>query len=556
MRVLDFFCGAGGFSEGFRQGGFDVIWALDKWQTAVDTHFENHPACETVRMDIVELSLLPDLAFHSIVPDAEIIIGSPPCTFFSNSNRSGGGNKSQGKKLIEAFLRIVARKKFRRNSVLKYWILENVPKASKHIKRSYSVQSLGLKGRLRLTVKSETSGVYNAKYYGVPSNRLRYFCGEFPKPLQVFSTDDALIPLRNIIAALGSPMEHIHADIVDPLYGLTLPAEQVTDHHYVQELAEFEQVTIKRLKQDKGYMGKMAVPENLNKPARTIMATMSFSSRECFVLGHGETSLRAPTIREVATLMSFPIDYRFYGSSLGLKYKLVGNAVPPKMSFAFAKAIALKENLSIPRQYLPLTHLHRIDFRNLNFDDVAIKIERPKRIRTRFKYHIPEFKFDTFRVELTNHHSKFSAKKFRWDAEIHYSQSKNAKIFVVNPLEIPIDNIEKQKIVEFVMSLERKLKAFDDFQAIYCMTLDQQRGAQGIAPYELLNRVKNFVAGSFAENLDDFLPLSCSPYYLPKPIALGYLTLVECLSIMMRKGPVKKKNLGEKFSLTQIAKAG
>src|SRR5687768_9842113 len=121
MRVLDFFCGAGGFSEGFRQAGLDVIWALDKWQPAVDTHFENHPACETVRMDIVELSKLPDLAFHSIVPDAEIIIGSPPCTFFSNSNRSGNGNKSQGKKLIEAFLRIVARKKFRRNSPLKYW---------------------------------------------------------------------------------------------------------------------------------------------------------------------------------------------------------------------------------------------------------------------------------------------------------------------------------------------------------------------------------------------------------------------------------------------------
>src|ERR1700754_1153884 len=114
LRVIDFFCGAGGFSEGFRQAGFEVIWGVDKWQPAVDTHKENHPECETICDDVIRISKLPDLSFHSIVPDSEVIIGSPPCTFFSNSNRSGNGDKEKGKELIKAYLRIIARKKFRK----------------------------------------------------------------------------------------------------------------------------------------------------------------------------------------------------------------------------------------------------------------------------------------------------------------------------------------------------------------------------------------------------------------------------------------------------------
>ncbi len=44
-RAVDFFCGGGGFSEGFRQAGIDVIAAFDLWKIAVDTHNGNHPDC-------------------------------------------------------------------------------------------------------------------------------------------------------------------------------------------------------------------------------------------------------------------------------------------------------------------------------------------------------------------------------------------------------------------------------------------------------------------------------------------------------------------------------
>lgn len=535
LRVTDFFCGAGGFSEGFRQAGFDVIWAVDKWQPAVDTHKENHPDCETLCDDVIRLSLLPDIAFHSTIPDSEIIIGSPPCTFFSNSNKSGGGDKSKGKELIKAFLRIIARKKYKKNSILKYWILENVPKVQTHIKAAYSAKNLGLPGRFIQDLKLTNAGEYNAKYFGVPSNRTRYFCGDFPAPEKLVIDDTDLIPLKHILSKLGAPKEKLHQPITDPIYSIAIKGEDVTDHHYVQELSEFERSAILRLKQDKGYMGRMSVPENSEKPARTIMATMSYTSRECFVLGLGENRLRAPTIREIASLMSFPIDYRFYGHSLGTKYRLVGNAVPPKLSYAFAKAIATVEQIPIPSNYVPIIHAHKIDFKNLSLDDITIKPERKKRATTRFKYHIPQFKYETYRVELTNHHSAFGELSFKWDAEIHYNQGKiKAKSFVPNVQDIPISREDNMKINKFIDQIQHDLSSFNDFQTIYCMTMDEIKKKKLMGPYEFLNKVKKFMQTEFASDEKEYLPLAVPPFGLPKPIAVGYFVMSKCMNRMSK----------------------
>lgn len=48
MRVADFFCGGGGFSEGFRQAGFKISFAVDKWKPAVDTFKANKPEAKVI----------------------------------------------------------------------------------------------------------------------------------------------------------------------------------------------------------------------------------------------------------------------------------------------------------------------------------------------------------------------------------------------------------------------------------------------------------------------------------------------------------------------------
>ncbi|NOQ38346.1 DNA cytosine methyltransferase, partial [archaeon] len=94
LSVADFFCGAGGFSEGFRQKGFDVVFALDNWKPACDTHELNHPKCKHANMNILELNTPEKI--DEIVPDTDILIGSPPCVAFSGSNKAGKADKSLG----------------------------------------------------------------------------------------------------------------------------------------------------------------------------------------------------------------------------------------------------------------------------------------------------------------------------------------------------------------------------------------------------------------------------------------------------------------------------
>lgn len=179
-----------------------------------------------------------------------------------------------------------------------------------------------------LRPKDGASGKYNAKYYGAPTNRERYLCGEFPRPVET-KTDNNIITLRQVLDSLGDPLRTDNGPITDINYpGLTLEAQQVTDQHYLYELAAFECQTAKRLKQDKGYMGKMSFPENLDRPARTVMATMTASAREAMILGYGENRYRLPTVREAACTVDETIDTRLAEKEQRMKEIMESMPIP------------------------------------------------------------------------------------------------------------------------------------------------------------------------------------------------------------------------------------
>ena len=77
LKIVDLFCGAGGFSEGFRQAGFDIILGVDNWDIALQT-FEHNHFCKSTKLDVRDI--------HSL-PKCDVIIGSPPCQSFSNANQ-------------------------------------------------------------------------------------------------------------------------------------------------------------------------------------------------------------------------------------------------------------------------------------------------------------------------------------------------------------------------------------------------------------------------------------------------------------------------------------
>jgi len=533
MRVADFFCGAGGFSEGFRQAGFEIIFAVDKWEPAINTFKANKPNCRVRQDDVIRISRLPDEEFHILVPDTEVIIGSPPCVAFSNSNKSGNGDKSLGIELLKAYLRIVARKKNKENSILRYWVLENVPNIKKYVQEKYSAADLELDGDFYLTPINNSTGIYNAKYFGAPTNRKRFLCGEFPE-IQTTCTDENVMTLRAVLNSLGEPCNNMDKVIHDCNYkGLCLTKDKLTDHQYLYMLQPFEWETAKRLKEDKGYMGRMSFPENLDNPARTVMATMSASSRESMILPVASGGYRLPTVREAASMMSFPIDYRFYGQSKGVKHTLVGNAVPPKMSYAVAKAIALDTGETIPEHYIPIQHDSEIAFYNLNNIVFEPKIEKSKCDIAKFKYHIPYLIIDAFRVELTNYHSDFDKKEFKWDVEIHYSQGKDkARVFCPIIKSELWDKDSLKKWDKFINSIiPHMCKSYNQFQKVYCMTSEERNVNNYIGPFELLNLVKEYINKNF-ENApsNEKIYISDELPNLPKTIGAGYYLLNQLLT--------------------------
>ncbi|MCL2234352.1 MAG: DNA cytosine methyltransferase [Firmicutes bacterium] len=536
LRVADFFCGGGGFSEGFRQAGFDICFALDIWQPAVDTFKANKPGAKVVKDDIERIANLPDDEFHEVVPDVEVIIGSPPCVAFSNSNKSGGADKTQGVKLLESFLKIVARKKYKQNSILRFWALENVPNIEKYIKNEYTAEDLGLIGGWRLVAKHQSSGTYNSKYYGAPTNRKRFLCGDFPEFLETHSDQDVIV-LQRVLDSLGCPTDNDTREITDCNYhGLNLISLELSDHFYEHIVPEFEWEKAKRAKQDKGYMGKMSFPENTQKPARTVMATISSCSRESMILSRNGGGYRLPTVREIASMMSFPIDYRFYGSTESVKYRLVGNAVPPKLSHALAKSILNEVGISSPKDYIRISHDPEIPFVNLNGMDIPQKEEIRKKDAAKFKYHIPYLIYSAYRVELTNHHSNFEGNKFRWTAEIHYSQGKKkASKFMPLIKDKEISKGIKSKVNSFIKQMSQKISTHKELQRVYCLS-KADRG-KDMGPFELLFKIREFIDKVMpCEKSKSMLTnISSEPSKLPDSIIVGYYILDNILKTMEEK---------------------
>jgi DNA (cytosine-5)-methyltransferase 1 len=282
-------------------------------------------------------------------------------------------------------------------------------------------------------------------------------------------------------------------------------------------------------------MGRMSFPENLDNPARTVMATMASASRESMILPYAHGEYRLPTVRETATMMSFPLDYRFYGVSKGIKHTLVGNAVPPRMSFVVAKAIASDAGEQIPDRYVPIQHDPEIEFLNLNGVVFEAKIEKERRDTAKFKYHIPYLIISAYRVELTNYHSDFHSKQFQWDVEIHYSQGKDkAKIYRPIISDAQWDSGLQESISAFVSArIESLCKSFNEFQRVYCLTSASRSEQQCLGPYELLKAVREYIDDNIPfDEMGRHVQALEENHFFPKAILVGYHILYIMLQSM------------------------
>ena len=100
LRAIDLYGGIGGWALGFKIAGIDIVASYEWWDKANATHNMNL-GCKTFEQDIRKLEL------KDLPKNIQFVLGSPPCTQFSFSNRGGKGDLADGLKDIQKFLEVV-----------------------------------------------------------------------------------------------------------------------------------------------------------------------------------------------------------------------------------------------------------------------------------------------------------------------------------------------------------------------------------------------------------------------------------------------------------------
>ena len=98
-KIVSLFTGAGGLDLGFEEAGFRTIWANEYDKTIWATFEHNFLKTKLDKRSVVDIS--PDE-----IPEADGIIGGPPCQSWSEAGAGRGISDSRGQ-LFNDYIRIL-----------------------------------------------------------------------------------------------------------------------------------------------------------------------------------------------------------------------------------------------------------------------------------------------------------------------------------------------------------------------------------------------------------------------------------------------------------------
>ncbi len=427
MKAIDLYSGIGGWTLGLKMAGIEVVSSYEWWKDANDTHNRNF-GTNHKEIDIRKLDL------HSDLPDPEevdFVVGSPPCTQFSFANRGGKGDLADGLVDIHKFLEVV--------DYLnpEYWAMENVPRVAGILRSEIEEGGALFKFRHLFDGEYGTIEVYDSSEFGVAQNRKRMIAGKFPRNL--FESYRKTAPERH----LGDVIDSLKGDdVIDPNYGHTI--FNLTDHIHESPLTDEESRMNHDAKAYHPVYNKMSYPDKLDRPSRTVTALCTRVSRESIIVSENNVYRRL-TVRERGCIQSFPADYQFYSNSYGGKLKMIGNAVPPMLTYYIAKSM-----LETPLEDIEPPRSEKLIKDNSN---ELPKFFEPDLQGSKFPWSrsfwlaIPGLRFGSgIRFELRNLCNKETKKTFWW-INFHYGNSKKRK-------QLALDIKRFEEMYESLASLE------------------------------------------------------------------------------------------------------
>lgn len=295
MTVVSLFSGAGGFDLGLIQAGHTVLWANDSDIDCCRTYAHNIGR-HIVHADITTIA-------STDIPAADCIIGGFPCQGFSHANLRRDINDDRNV-LYREMKRVVS------DSRPKYFLAENVP----------GILSLG-EGLVIARIVDDLSCVgyrvgyrlFNVADYGVPQIRRRVIIWGTRSNLPLASDFSPPTPTHSREAGFAA----ISSRWVTVTEALAQIPEPHDDISLLNHLGSKYKVT------NRNFTGHRRTDPS--KPSPTILARGNGKGGVCAIqhpLNH-----RRMTIRESATIQTFPLTFKFFGE-MNSCYRQVGNAVP------------------------------------------------------------------------------------------------------------------------------------------------------------------------------------------------------------------------------------
>jgi DNA (cytosine-5)-methyltransferase 1 len=323
---IELFAGAGGLALGLEMAGFSTKALIEIDQYCCDTLRINapkyFPAAKIFQKDIRTLTVREVLEGTGLKRDEiDLIAGGPPCQSFSISKIPKGG-RSLDDPRDDLFVHFV---RFVREIRPTVFLMENVLGLLNKAGGKVFKRVLDAFGSLGYRLNHE---VLNSADYGVPQIRKRLFILGSRDGLLVRFPSPTHSPEHNL---LGLP----------PYVTIRKAFSKLTLDMHNQEMPRHTKKKIQKLASiPPGSPWKnWRFRDTWDTPSRCITG----HCRDDWV--HPEEP-RTGTVRELATLQSYPVDYVFKGPIMALnnvkyhfQYRQVGNSVPVVLAKAIGSAI-------------------------------------------------------------------------------------------------------------------------------------------------------------------------------------------------------------------------
>lgn len=307
-KVVSLFSGCGGSDAGVIAAGFEVVMANDILPYAKDVYLANHPATDYVLGNVSQVENFPA---------AELLVGCYPCQGFSQ-----GGLRDPSKKINTLYLEFARALGAIRP---KAFIVENV---SGMVRKNFShllEDQFKVFTEAGYRVKAQ---VLNAADYGVAQERKRIFivgvrydldvAYEFPEPTHGEGRESPHATIRGVIDDLPEwPEGEFYA----------------RDFHWYYLSRD--------RRRDWSQPSKTIVANPRHMPLHPMSPVLKKLEHNVWQF-ETDAPARRFSYREAARLQGFARNFVFPDTvrgSLDMRYKVAGNAVPPPLFEAVARAL-------------------------------------------------------------------------------------------------------------------------------------------------------------------------------------------------------------------------